>query len=245
MEENNNMNVQQTPPSIPTANNFAIPFAIVVAGIAIAAALYFGDSGTGNVPVGTKESAQDIVLKPVDSSDHMLGNPNAPVIIVEYSDFECVFCKLFHPTMHQVMSTFGKDGEVAWVYRHFATGRFSKSKKEAEASECAAKQGGNIKFWEYTNKIFEITPSSNGLDLALLPKIAKDIGLDVQAFNTCLESGEMAANVDEDLASGEKALVTGTPHSLIVVAGKVVGVIGGAQPFEMVKSEIEKALKLK
>ncbi len=237
--EKENTPTAQTPVS--AAQNFAIPFAIIVAGLAIAGAVYFGDGK--KVAVVDGQGIQGVNLDPVTEKDHIIGNPNAKVIIVEYSDFGCIFCKVFHPTMHQIMSEYAKDGKVAWVYRHFASGKFPNSKKEAEASECAAKQGGNTKFWEYTNKIFEGVPSGEKLSLADLPKIANDIGLDVTAFNTCLESGEMAPLVEASLAGAIKAGVNGTPHSFILVNKKVVDIIGGAQPYEVVKAQIDTLLK--
>lgn len=112
------------------------------------------------------------------SDDHVLGNPNADVLIIEYSDTECPFCKQFHETMHQVMDQYGKDGKVAWVYRHSPIDQLHpKARKEAEALECANEQGGNDAFWKYADKLFEITPSNNGLDAAQLPVIAAMIGL--------------------------------------------------------------------
>lgn len=222
-------------------NNLAIPAAIVIAGLAIAAAIYFGDK---NQPTGTQPTAkQNVSLDPVTEKDHILGNPNAKITIVEYSDTECPFCKNFHETMNKVMGEYGEGGEVAWAYRHFPLPFHTKAPKEAEATECAAKLGGNEKFWSYTNKIFAITPANNKLDEAELPKIAQTIGLDVDAFNTCLNSGEMKSIVDAGLASGQKAGVSGTPHSLIVVKGKVVGTIEGAQPYEAVKAQIDSLLK--
>lgn len=240
MEGANNTPVSQT-----TANNFAIPFAIIVAGLAIAAAVYFGDSkkGVAAAPQGAQNQAA-VSLDLITANDHILGNPNAKVTIVEYSDPECPFCKVFHQTMNQVMNEYGKDGSVAWVYRQFPiAGLHPKAHKESEAAECANKLGGNTKFWEYLNKIFEITPSNNGLDAAELPKIAKEIGLDEKAFDTCFSGGEMAKTVDAGIASATKAGAQGTPYSLVVVGGKIVGEINGAQPYETVKAQLDGLLK--
>ena len=146
--------------------------------------------------------------------------------------------------MNRIIREYGEKGEVAWVYRHFPIASLHPTAhKEAQATECANKLGGNIKFWEYTNKLFEITPGNNGFNIAELPKIAKTVGLDVGAFNTCLESGEMKAVVDAGLESGRKAGVSGTPHSIILVDGKAVGSIHGAQPYEAVKAQIDELLK--
>jgi predicted DsbA family dithiol-disulfide isomerase len=93
------------------------------------------------------------------------------------------------------------------------------------------------------NKVIEITPSNNGLDAAKLPEIAKEVGLDVVAFNTCLSNGETAEIVDAGIASAARAGAQGTPYSLVVVGGEIVGVINGAQPYEIVKAQIDELLK--
>src|SRR6185436_7093141 len=87
-----------------------------------------------------------VEMEPVTEKDHILGNPNAEVIMVEYSDLECPFCKEFHSTLRRVMNEYGKDGKVAWVYRHFPIDSLHpKARKEAEATECAAELGGESK----------------------------------------------------------------------------------------------------
>ena len=122
-------------------NNLMIPGAIVIAGIIIAGAVFASSGGGGgNAPVannGNQPPAEvEINIKPVSASDHILGNPNADIVIVEFSDLECPFCKNFHITMQQIMEDFGKDGRVAWVYRHFPlTQLHPKAQVEAEATE--------------------------------------------------------------------------------------------------------------
>lgn len=223
------------------AQSYAIPFAIVIAGLAIAGAIYFSDEKKGPSPTATAQA--NTAIDPVTAKDHIIGNPNAKIVIVEYSDTECPYCKMFHPTMERIMNEYGKDGKVAWVYRHFPLSFHPKAPKEAEATECANKLGGNTKFWEYLSKLFEVTPGNNQLDPAELPKIAGKIGLDVTEFNKCLDSGEMKTIVDKDLASGQKAEVSGTPYAAILVNKKVVDSINGAQPYEVVKAQIDALLK--
>ena len=234
------MNPEQVQTPAPTTQTYAVPFAIVIAGLAIAGAIYFGD----NKKVATGDAGQiPATVEPVAATDHIIGNPNAKVIIVEYSDTECPFCKSFHPTMQRIMNEYGEGGKVAWVYRHFPLPFHTKAPKEAEATECANKLGGNTKFWEYLNNVFEITTGNDQLDPAELPKIAVKIGLDETSFNTCLSSGEMKTKVDKDIASGSKAGVSGTPFSIVLVNKKPVSSINGAQPYEVVKATIEEALK--
>lgn len=224
-------------PQTNSQNNLAVPFAIVIAGLAIATAVYFGDDKKAITPL--VEQQQQAIIAPVTQDDHILGNPKAKIVIVEYSDTECPFCKMFHETMNKVMNEYGEGGKVAWVYRHSPIASLHpKAHKEAQATECAALLG-NAKFWDYTNKLFAVTPTNNKLEEGVLFTIAQDIGLEKEAFTTCLEGGSMAARVDRDLASGEQAGVRGTPHSLVLINGKLVKRIEGAESYESVKKMID------
>lgn len=234
------------PQSQSTENkNLTVPIAIVIAGVLIAGALYITKKdGTVKSLDTVKPESAEIDLAPITVDDHILGDPNAPIVIVEYSDTECPFCKTFHGTMDKIMNEYGKDGRVAWVYRHFPLDQIhSKADKEAEATECAAELGGNDAFWKYLNRIFEITPSDNQLDLAKLPEIAVEIGLDKTKFETCLSSGTYAAKVESMFQSGVTAGVRGTPHSIIVTnkdGSKYP--LEGAQSYQVIKTVIEAGL---
>jgi protein-disulfide isomerase len=187
-------------------------------------------------------------VKPVDGEDHILGNPNAPVKLVEFSDFECPFCKRFHATLKQLMDEYGMDGKVAWVYRHFPIDELhSKARKEAQAAECANELGGNKAFWAYADRIFEVTPSNDRLDLALLPQIAQEIGLDRAKFEVCLKGdargGKYAAHIEAERQDASTSGGTGTPYTLVIGANGEIFPISGAQPYAAVKSIIDAALK--
>lgn len=181
-------------------------------------------------------------IRPIDASDHIKGNPNAPIKIVEFSDLECPFCARFHPTMTRLIEEY--DGQVAWVYRHFPLDSIhSKARKEAEASECAAELGGNTAFWAYVDRLFEVTPSNNNLDLNLLPEIAKYIGLSEADFQTCLDSGKYAEHIEADLQDAVTSGGRGTPYSVMVVNGGEQYVpINGALPYETVKLLVDQVL---
>lgn len=231
--------------------NYLIPATIIVSGLIIAGAIYYKND---NPPVKDnlisdkeitdekKVDKKDFNIRPIASDDHILGNPEAPVKLIEYSDLECPFCKSFHPTMKKVITEYGQDGRVAWVYRHFPLDAIhSQARKEAEATECANELGGNDKFWEYVDKIFEITPSNNGLDLDLLPQIAVNIGLDELNFKTCLDSGKYADHIEKDLEDSQNAGAGGTPYSVVISKNGKTS-ISGAQPYSKIKEVIEKAL---
>ena len=233
-----------------TENNLSVPLAIVVAGALIAGAVYFGagkggQGGSLNQPPQVDTASLD-KMRPITKDDHILGNLNAPVKIVEYSDTECPFCKAFHPTVGKIISEYGKDGRVALVYRHFPLDSIHpKSRKEAEATECANELGGNDKFWAYINRIYEITTSNNTLDPAELPKTAAFVGLDVKKFNACLASGKYAQVVAGDLADAIATGGTGTPWSIVVDKNGKKYPLSGAQPYEAVKQLVDLALQAK
>ena len=114
------------------------------------------------------------------------------------------------------MDEYGKSGQVAWVYRHFPLDQLhSKARKEAEATECANELGGNDAFWAYLDKLFEVTPSNDRLDLSQLPQIAEDVGLNRSQFETCLESGKFRTLIQEDFQEGLRLGITGTPYFFV------------------------------
>lgn len=217
-------------------NQKNIVSAIIIAGILIAGAILLKDVGPVVVDNDNTNSAV-FNGRVVSSSDHILGNLSAPIIVVEYSDFECPFCKTFHETMHRVVND--SDGKVAWVYRQYPIPQLHpKAFREAEASECAYDQGGNDAFWKYTDRIFEVTPSNNGLAEAELPKIADYIGLNAGLFVDCLTSGKFKDKVQADIDDGKKMGVNGTPSSFILKKGKLVGTIPGAMAYEAVMQKL-------
>jgi len=187
-------------------------------------------------------------VKPVTAEDHILGDPNAPVKVIEFSDFECPFCKGFHGTLKQVMAEDGEAGKVAWVYRHFPLDDLhSKARKEAQAAECANELGGNEAFWTYAESIFEVTPSNDRLDLSLLPEIAEKVGLDRTKFEACLEGdergGKFADHIEADYQDARASGGTGTPYTIIVSDKGEAFPLTGAQPYGAIKSIIDLALK--
>jgi protein-disulfide isomerase len=110
------------------------------------------------------------------------------------------------------------------------------------AMECANELGGNDKFWEYTDRIYEITPANDGLNASELPKIAEYVGLDVSKFNICLASGKYDALIQGQLENAQATGAEGTPWSIIITKdGKYP--INGAQPFANIKQTIDTLLK--
>lgn len=183
----------------------------------------------------------NIQLAAVTDDDWIRGKNNAEITVVEFSDTECPFCKRFHPTMQRLIEEYPND--VNWVYRHFPlTSLHSKAIKEAEATECAGELAGDEGFWAYLDRLFEITPSNDGLDLAQLPQIAEDVGINRTKFESCLNSGKYAQKVQEQANQATAAGGNGTPYSVVVVGDEKIPV-SGAVPYEQLKTIIDSVLK--
>ncbi len=181
-------------------------------------------------------------IKDITNKDHIRGNKNAKLSLVEYSDLECPFCKRFHPTMQDLMKTYGD--KVRWVYRHFPLSFHQNAEKEAEATECVAELGGEDAFWNYVDKIFEKT-TSNGTGFALdqLGPLAAETGVNQSAFQSCLDSGKYSQLVKDQIADGTIGGVSGTPSTFVVDAKGKSKIVVGAQPIDAFKTVIDQALK--
>ena len=230
------------------SEKISLPISIVLAGLLIAGGIYLNGRIEKTNPTTQKQenvskSFAD-TLRPIGTEDHILGSSDARVVVVEYSDTECPYCKNFHNTMNTIMQEYGKDGKVAWVYRHYPIAQLhTKSFQESVATECAASLGGNSKFWEYINKVYEVTLSNDKLDPAQLTTIAKQVGLSSSAFDACLNSGEFEAKVNADIKNAGEVGIAGTPYSVIIdTKNNEFYPLEGAYPYAQVKSIIDAIL---
>lgn len=179
---------------------------------------------------------------PISEEDHIRGDKNAPLTWIEYSDFECPFCKAFHPSMQKMLEEF--DGKIKLVYRHFPLSFHDPlATKEAEASECANELGGNDAFWKMHDEIFARTQSNgNGMAVSELDNIAAEIGLNADAFKTCMESGKYVQHIQSQISEGSLAGVTGTPGSFLVDEDGNAQLVSGAVPYAQIQALINAAL---
>ena len=169
------------------------------------------NTGTGAAPTPSAPTPSNYApVKEVGSSDHIKGAKNAKVTLIEYSDFECPFCKRLAPSLMQALQDFPNDVRI--VYRHFPLRSLHpNAQKAGEASECAAKIGGNDKFWAMHDKLI----AADAFTVDSMKQFAKDIGVDQGKFNTCLDSGEMADRVNTDFNEGSTFGVEGTPATFV------------------------------
>jgi len=140
--------------------------------------------------------------------DPLVGDKKARLVIVEFSDFQCPFCKAVIPTLHQLLKQY--DGKVRLIFRDFPIPSLHPlAAKAHEAARCAAEQG---KFWEYHDVLFERSPR---LEQPELKQYARDLKLDGAAFDRCLDSGKTQAAVSADVVEGQRLGVSGTPAFFI------------------------------
>ena len=158
------------------------------------------------------------------------GEPRAPVTIVEFSDFQCPFCKRVEPTLKALLAKY--NGRVKVAFRDFPLSSIHPhAQMAAEAGRCAEEQG---KFWEYHDAMFA---DQSKLDQAGLEATAKSLGLDEKGFVSCLTSGRFTAAIDQDVQDGTKAGVSGTP-GFFINGQFVSGSVPAAQFEKIIDSEL-------
>jgi len=232
------------------------PIAIVIAGALIAFGLYTMGGKTGNDSnkniINGALGGDAPVVAEVTKADHIRGDKDAKIVIIEYSDIECPFCKAYHETMKKIFAEYGADGKVAWVYRHFPLEQLHKNaQKEAEATECAAELGGEDMFWKYTDELYATTKSNDGLDISTLPDIGAKLGLDKAKMKACIDSGKYTAKIQEAVAAGAKAGAAGTPYTVIQFKGENIPLVNeqgqglGALPYDVMKKIVDNMLAAK
>jgi len=237
-EENNNLEQKQEIelPKFGWAK-FILPGAIVIAGVLISASIIYSNNFGG--PANIKETSGSGVVEVSVDDDAFMGKKNAPVVIVEFSDFQCPFCRSFwRDTLPEIKSQYIDTGKVRFVYRDFPLDFHPGAMPAAQATECAEDQG---KFWEMHDKIFSEQDKQGGGTVQFgvddLKKWASETGLNAGDFNSCLDSQKYAEEVKNDSNDGRVAGISGTPS--FSINGRM---IVGAQPFSAFKAIIDDEL---
>ncbi len=223
-----------------------LPLSILISAVLISVSVLYANGKIGSkggtlAAVGGGQgdagAPANIVLGP---NDHVLGQKNAPVTIVEFADFRCPFCeRFFTDAESQLVKEYVNTGKVKFVFKNYAF-LGQQSTWASEAAECAAEQG---KFWEYHDWLYTNQASESDLAFyskANLIKYAGTVGLNTPQFSSCLNSDKYAEKVANDMSEGQKYGVSGTPTAFIN-GQRVVG----AQPYATFKQSIETALKKK
>jgi protein-disulfide isomerase len=204
---------------------------------------------TGNpAPTAQQPDKPSGPVKVSVDNDPVMGDKNAPLTLIEFSDYECPFCKrAFTDVLPELKKAYIDTGKVKLVYRDFPLSFHANAEKEAEAAECARSQSNDAMYFKFHDQIFtQSTVGGTGLALTQLPVIAKNLGLNVNQFQQCLDSGKFKDEVAKDIADGSAAGVSGTPSWIIGTSskdGQIEGqLIVGAQPFSAFKTIIDEKL---
>jgi protein-disulfide isomerase len=221
----------------------AVPIAIVL-GFAMIALAIFLTGGKEPAPVtdSTEATVAKGTVRAVDPTDYVRGNPNAPIVMIEYSDYDCPFCKQYHETLNQIMNEYGVTGKVAWVYRQFPLPQLHPNAPEiSEAALCVGSLGGSTAFWTFTDKIFQERAIDEQTNMVKLPEYASDAGVDKGAYQSCLSTNQMEEQVKASIAEALDLGAVGTPYTIMIV-GNEQAIVNGAQSYEVVKSIIDNLL---
>ncbi len=230
-----------------------IAISILIGAILISASIFYStrvDTRSKAVPLANNPSGQTANAGqtaqpgapegPFDVAERadaaVFGNENAPVTIVEFTDFQCPFCqRFFNDAYKQIKEKYIDTGKARVVFRHFPLSFHQNAQKAAEAAECANRQG---KFIEYHDLLFQkMQADGTGLDIASLKAYAADLRLSTSRFNSCLDNGDTAGIVKSDMDAGQAAGVSGTP-TFFINGMKIVG----ALPFSSFEQAIEAEL---
>lgn len=216
----------------------ALCFGLILTGIG-----FFTLYRTAAFPKGLLEPGVNLEVTPAEAREHFrpngrsLGDPNAPVRIEIYSDFQCPFCRRFwSETESQLFQDYVSTGKVYFVYRSLGAFLGHESQKAAEAAYCASDQE---KFWEYHDLLFTNQGAENAgtFSDARLTAFAQSLNLDMTAFNDCFQNGKYIEQVNQDLADAQSVDIKSTPTFLINGT-----MIQGAQPYEVFKQAIDNQL---
>jgi protein-disulfide isomerase len=227
----------------------------IAAGVAIAVAIVTGivvsNSGINNVNTETaqqqtNESSAEVNKLSFSSltsgGSPVRGDPSAPVTIVEFSDFQCPNCGRFaRNTAPQIIEEYIETGKVNMVYKHFPI-RGPDSMAASLASQCAGDQG---RFWEFHDLMFknQEAEDSGWASAENMKKFASELGLDREAFDTCLDSEKYRSFVEDDFVFAREIGATGTPTFIVVKSdGSEPEGILGAQPFSSFKAVLDKKI---
>ena len=192
-------------------------------------------------PAAAAPPPDDKVRVEIKPGAYSIGRPDAPLTMVEYSDYECPFCRQFHiATFEEIKRNYIDTGKLRYVSRSFPLDMHQNAPRAAQAALCAAEQG---KYWELRHVMIV---NASQLQPQNITTYATDLKLDVDRLNACITSAKYRAEVDRDMAEGRAAGVSGTPSFVLGRTDKdaIDGVrIVGAQPYSTFDSKLKALLE--
>lgn len=194
--------------------------------------------------VAMEEVEEDInqklqFVRGVQSDDHILGNPNAPIVFYVYSDFNCGFCKDYHKTLRTLARIYATDGTFALVFRHIPFVQIHPdSPMYALASECVAEEVGDSGFWKFSDALYEKVDLLEPLSANTIVEIAEEVGASKQTFVACMRSNRLMEEVTKDFNEAIEAGAIGSPFTIIQTPTKR-DIFQGAQEYRTLAQALE------
>ncbi len=230
------------PENLPTKKFELSPsISIIIAGLLIAGAIIFVNmhpapqvAGAAAAAAGAPTPTTKLSIRPPSTTDHIIGSPTAPIVLVEYSDFQCPFCSMIYPTLKKIVAN--SNGQIAFVQREMPlTTIHPNAEPAADAAECIAAELGNDAYWKYADAVFA---NQSQLSPAYSAQIAAKLGADPTKFATCVSSQQYKGLIDADSNEAQSNGGNGTPFTVIVntKTGKMVSVSGALPEAQITQS---------
>ncbi|HMP85396.1 MAG TPA: thioredoxin domain-containing protein, partial [Candidatus Paceibacterota bacterium] len=216
---------------------------LIILGAIIAPAIVVIRNNKNNpqtkIKVKDEISGLSYSINTISEDDNVLGNPNANVVLINYSDFQCPHCREFHSTVIRLVANYSKTGDFAWVYRHFPTeeavgkAKNSISKKASVASECVKEISGPTAFWDFIHEIYTSLPID--FDEADLQTLASKMNVNQELYLSCINSGRYDAkiqkHIEDGLAISKKDKDFGTPYNIFITRDGRQIILPGPQSY--------------
>ncbi len=215
--------------------------AIIIAGLIIAGAIIFTNHQAAPVVAANNNGAPSPTvdasnIRKPSASEHIIGSANAPIVLIEYSDYQCPFCQMIYPTIKKIVDE--SNGQIAWVYRQYPlTSIHPQAAPAANAAECITAQLGNTGFWKYTDTIFN---NQAQLSAAYSAQVAQQMGVNMTQYSQCLSNGTYQKNIDADSKEVQSIGGSGTPYVVVLnTKTNKAAVIPGALPYDQAMAVIK------
>ncbi|MDB5225608.1 MAG: oxidoreductase [Candidatus Adlerbacteria bacterium] len=213
---------------------FSPSLSILIAGVLIAGAIIFTNQGTSSASDTNSILPASTQVPAPTADDHIIGSPTAPIVLIEYSDFQCYYCMQAYPTIKRIVDE--SQGQIAWVMRHLPLESIHpEARPAAQAAECITEQLGNDGWWKFTESMF--TDQEN-MGPARYLALAGQLGADTAKYMSCVSSNKYDAKINQESADAQVAGAQGTPYTVVYGNGAAVP-ISGALPYQQFMSVIE------
>lgn len=215
---------------------------IIIAGVIIAGAILYTNRHPAPAAVaaagGAAAPAATANVPGPAANDHIIGSPTAPIVLIEYSDFQCPYCQMIYPTLKKIVSD--SNGDVAWIMREFPLYQIHpQAMPAANAAECIAEQLGTVGYFKYVDAVFS---NQKSLNPDFSASLAKQFGADMTKYSSCITNSTYQHRIEAEATDAQNSGGNGTPYTVVLntKTGKQYP-ISGALPLAQLQAVINQA----